>query len=277
MRSLSSIIAILVFATSCKKTEREAQTKAWEFSKVVQLDSVRPIGIAKNQKGYYVSDGDHNRVVLLDADLKLTPISIEGLERPMHIDVREKEGRTELLIPEYGRDSIAVYHNAITSYLEIPEKLDAPAGISSFEDELAIADFYNNRVLYFDGQGWYSIGTPGKAEGEFNYPTDVQLTADKIYVADAYNHRVQVFDKDGRFLQIIGQDAKMNASTGLHVSGNEIAITDFENDRILLFDLDGNQILILEQEVQKPTDVLIDGDRLLILNYSTGEVVEYQR
>jgi len=33
---------------------------------------------------------------------------------------------------------------------KIPDSLDAPAGVALYEEEIAIADFYNHRILYFN-------------------------------------------------------------------------------------------------------------------------------
>ncbi len=273
------IIAIICSLTvGCKQKKMEKPpAERWQLEKVVDLKGVRPIGLVKVDDGFYLSDGDHNQVIFTDHDFVATGKKIQGLQRPMHLDTRVVDGSVQLLVPEYGRDSIASIVNGKMRYLTIPDSLDAPAAVSAQKDELAIADFYNNRILYYDGTDWKSYGTPGKHEGELNYPTDVQLAGEEIYIADAYNHRVQVFDKTGEFVRMIGQQEKMNASTGLHVSGKLLAVTDFENDRVILYDTAGGLIQILEEGIKKPTDVLLDGNLLYITNYQAGEIVIYRK
>jgi len=159
----------------------------------------------------------------------------------------------------------------------LKDSLDAPAGISVFNKEMAIADFYNHRVLYSNnGEEYISIGSEGKHEGEFYYPTDVQITSNKIYVADAYNHRVQVFDKEGNYLQMIGVEQNMNASTGLFIAAEELFVTDFENDRILVFELDGNFKQELNDHIEKPTDMIVANGNLYVINYRNGKLNDLQ-
>jgi DNA-binding beta-propeller fold protein YncE len=189
----------------------------------------------------------------------------------MHIDAFEEV----LYVPQYGSDNIATFSNGIQGSIVLKDSLDAPAGIAVLGKERAIADFYNNRILYFNGSEWISIGKEGKGNGEFYYPTDVQITAENIWVADAYNNRVQVFDKRGNFLKMLGQDQKMNAATGIYISENEVFVTDFENNRVLVMDFEGQLKQVLKESVQKPTDILMMHGNLYVINYPTGRLNRY--
>ncbi|GAK93923.1 cell surface protein [Nonlabens ulvanivorans] len=160
-------------------------------------------------------------------------------------------------------------------YLVLQDSLDAPAAISIFEDEIAIADFYPNRVLYYNGEQWISIGTEGKELGQLYYPTDVQITENYIYIADAYNHRAQVFDKTGNAIAIIGADQKINAATGIYVTDEEIFLTDFENGRILVFDMKYQLKQIIETNIDKPTDLFVQDGMMYIINYRKGQLIKY--
>ena len=186
----------------------------------------------------------------------------------MHIDAIKET----IFIPQYGKDVIETVDKKGRFIMQVSDSLDAPAGVSVFENERAIADFYNNRILYFDGKSWISFGKEGKAEGEFYYPTDVQITTDKIWVADAYNNRVQVFDKKGGFLQMMGQNQKMNAATGIFVSVDEVFVTDFENNRVLVFNMTGELLQVLKDQIEKPTDMMIKDDMLYVINYRNGKL-----
>lgn len=278
------LLAIAVIAVSCQ--EKAAVPMEWQFEKSIQLDGINPIGIAVDGNDIFLSDGDHNRIIKLSDSGEVLQ-TLEGYTRPMHIDFGEAsyeitDGVTTdllkeraLFIPEYGTDSIAVMRDNKVSYLVLQDSLDAPAGVSVYENEIAIADFYNNRILYYNGEQWKSIGKEGKALGEFSYPTDVQITSDYIYVADAYNHRAQVFDKTGKAISFIGENQKMNAATGIYITDEEILITDFENGRVLIFDLNYQLKQTLETGIDKPTDVLVNGDLLYVTNYRNGELVVY--
>lgn len=263
------LLGVLLF-TSCKEIEKTP--KEWVLSKTIQLDGVNPIGIVEVDGKLWLSDGDHNRLVQIDVEGRIEQ-TVDSLERPMHIDVSENI----LFVPQYGNDEIFNFHSLNPSIqlsiFDYPkDSLDAPASISVLEREVAIADFYNNRILYTDGGEWISFGKEGKGEGEFYYPTDVQLTDSLIWVADAYNNRVQVFDKKGNFLKMIGHDQKMNAATGIFVSQDEVFVTDFENDRVLVFDYDGNLKQKLNESIEKPTDMVIFKEQLNVINYRSGQI-----
>lgn len=260
----------MVLALSACTPKPEAP-KEWVLEKSTILDGVNPIGIAEIGGQLWLSDGDHNRLVKVN-DLGQITGTIDSLDRPMHIDAFEEV----LYVPQYGSDNIATFSKGIQGAMALKDSLDAPAGISVLGKEKAIADFYNNRILYFNGNEWISIGKEGKGNGEFYYPTDVQITAGNIWVADAYNNRVQVFDKGGNFLKMIGQDQKMNAATGIYVSESEVFVTDFENNRVLVMDLEGQLKQELKESVQKPTDILIMNGKLYVINYPSGTLNSYR-
>jgi DNA-binding beta-propeller fold protein YncE len=132
---------------------------------------------------------------------------------------------------------------------------------------MAVADFYNHRVVYFNGKENLTFGEKGKENGQLTYPTDVQFANENIYVADAYNHRIQIFDLTGKHLKTIGEAEKMNATTGVFVHEKNIFATDFENNRVLIYDLNGNLIQIIAEHLDKPTDVLVVDNQLFVTNY----------
>jgi DNA-binding beta-propeller fold protein YncE len=265
MKHIGIIVVSIILFSACK--QKEIAPKIWVFSSTIQLEGINPIGIAELDGKLWLSDGDHNRLVQIDAQGRIEAF-IDSLERPMHIDAEDGV----LYIPQYGNDIIGRFANGELTSVSIKDSLDAPAAISVFKQEKAIADFYNNRILYFNGTDWISFGKEGKGEGEFYYPTDVQITKDKIWVADAYNNRVQVFDKQGRFLQMMGQDQKMNAATGILVTENEVFTTDFENNRVLVFDKMGNLKQEILKNIEKATDLLIMNNKLYVINYKNGQI-----
>lgn len=269
MKNIYILVATIVFFSSCK--QKEEVPKEWTFKKVIKLDGVNPIGIAEVDGSLWLSDGDHNRLVQINEEGHILK-TIDSLNRPMHIDT---DG-VSLFIPQYGKDNVVIFKNEIMGELILNDSLDAPAGVGIYKKEKAIADFYNNRILYNNGTNWISFGKEGKKQGEFYYPTDVQITDSLIWVADAYNNRIQVFNKKGDFVKMMGKEQKMNAATGLFISETEVFITDFENNRILIFDHEGLLKQELKEGIVKATDLLIKDNVLHIINYRTGELVSYE-
>ncbi len=248
--------------------------KPWSMSKQIPLNGVSPIGLVEQKGDLWISDGDHNRMIKTNFSGKMLD-SISDFDRPMHIS--NQDGK--LYIPNYGADNIVIVdENKKIETLNLPDTLDAPSGISVVEDEIAIADFYNHRILYFDGAKWISIGEEGHENGDLYYPTDVQIFGDKIYVADAYNNRLQVFNKKGESILLIGEEEKMNASTGVFIaSEKELYITDFENNKVNVYNAKGELHQTLSTGLSKPIDLIKTNNKLVVINYKGQSIVIYTK
>lgn len=269
---MKQYIIILLTAMLIASCQEKKQTEIrWVHSKTIALADVNPIGIAQGEKGIWLSDGDRNRLVLID-NSGVVLNTIDSLDRPMHI---ASEGEM-LVIPQYGNDEILRFRESEKEIVRTWDSLDAPAGVAIKGAEIAIADFYNNKVHYTENSSdWITFGKEGKADGDFYYPTDVHLTESNIWVADAYNNRLQMFDKKGNHLKTIGEDQKMNAATGIFVSDTNAYTTDFENDRVLVFDLEGSLKQVLDTDISKPTDLIIIDEVLYVTNYKGKSLSVY--
>ena len=257
-RALSLVVVIsTICVSSC-----DSPSRLWSFDRTIDLPGVSPLGLAQEDSKIWISDADHNQLIVIKEDGKIVS-KLSGFERPMHID----EEDDKIFIPEYLSDRIKIITPDGQQGLTLKDSLDAPAGVWVESEEIAIADFYNHRILYFNGYDWSSFGSEGNGENQFYYPTDVQIVKDKIYVADAYNNRIQVIDKHGRFIRFLGWDQEMNAATGVFVSEVEVFVTDFENSRMLIFDETGQLLQIISQNLNKPTDALIIDGELYVANY----------
>jgi len=269
MKYILLLVGMTSILMSCEQPHIE---KTWQFAETITLDEIHPIGLTETSEGIWLSDGDHKRIVLINAKGAIIK-SIDSLERPMHI----ASFNDELLIPLYGQDEVLRRKGDELSAIVVSDSLDAPAGVWQEGNAIAIADFYSHRILMTqDGSDWISIGKEGNADGEFYYPTDVQIYNDTLWVADAYNNRLQLFDMKGTFLKMVGVNEKMNAATGIYVSENEFFTTDFENNRVLVYNHQGELIQELKSKIQKPTDILISNGELIIANYRNAQLVKYQ-
>lgn len=264
MKKYLVFIIITFIVTSCGKPINYE----WKHLKNIPLGDIAPIGLALEGNNIWLSDGDNNRLVLIDKTGKILGQE-KDFSRPMHIV--EQEGK--IYIPEYGRDTITIMDNGKRTILTIIDSLDAPSGIDIQNDNYAIADFYNHRVVLKDR----IIGGKGSIDGQFHYPTDVQFFGEDIWVADAYNHRVQVFDKEGNLLKIHGQEDGMNAVTGIFVTKDLFVVTDFENNRVLTYDKTGDLKNIINEHLEKPTDILVEGNTLYVINYKGKSLSVFER
>lgn len=269
MKHIYFLLGLLILVACGEEPKQEE----WTLQETLVLEKVNPIGLAASDEGIWLSDGDRNRLVLLDEKGRVIR-AVDSLDRPMHIDAQGKE----LFIPTYGNDRINLLKDGNLSNFVLKDSLDAPAGVAVSGNQMAIADFYNHRILFSeDGTDFISFGTEGKSAGEFYYPTDVQIVGQEIWVADAYNNRVQVFDLKGNHLRVLADQQGINAATGIFVSEEELFITDFESDRVLVMSKDGSMKQVLEDEIEKPTDVLLLNDRLYIANYKSGQLNIYKK
>ncbi len=254
---------------------QEPKQLGWKYVNNIPLEGINPIGLASTATGFWISDGDHFRVVKINEQGAVIKF-IDSLDRPMHI----AQDNGELIIPQYGNDEVVRFRESATdtkTIIYVKDSLDAPAGADIRGNEIAIADFYNNQIHYAGTDNeWIVFGSEGKAKGEFYYPTDVQITQDALWVADAYNNRLQKFTKKGKHLLTLGEAQNMNASTGIYVSEKQVFSTDFENDRVLVFNHDGDYVQELKEQINKPTDILIKNGSLYIANYKSSSLSRYE-
>ncbi len=244
----------------------------WSFEKNIELGGVSPLGITLADYGLVVSDPDNNRILKIDLSGNILEIW-SGFQRPMHITAKN----STVYVPEFLNDSIKMLGaNAIKS-LVLETTFDAPAAIDIEDNILAVADFYNHRiVLSMEGQ-ITSIGSKGHEDGKLYYPTDVKLYDDKIYVADAYNNRVQVFDKSGESIKIIGWQDAIDVATGLEIFDDQVFVTDFHSNRVLIYNLQGRLLNVFDDQFTGPTDILMVKDVMYVTNYEGGYITVYRK
>ena len=281
MRLNLMIYLVSILFISCE--QKVELPNIWEIKEVIPLDNVHPIGIASDGKNLYISDGDNNRVVKINSKGDVL-FEYLDLERPMHIDFNQLKsnlGQTSfsttleraILIPEYGKDSITIINDNERVYLPGTKNLDAPAAISVSKQYIAIADFYNHQILFYNGEEWKRFGKEGNKLGELYHPTDVQIFNDTLFVADAYNNRGQLFTLQGEAIRTFGEEEGFNAATGIYISDYNIYLTDFENNRVFNYNRNFEVLQEISNAINKPTDILKNNGMLYITNYKNGELV----
>lgn len=263
------LIMVLVFTLvliSCKQED-----KKWTFEEKIELpEKVRPLALAKTGDDIWFSDPEQFRLLKIDLSGKILD-SITGIKRPMNIDFNNGK----LYVPEFLTDTIWVFKDGKKSALFLNAKSQAPAGINAKGDTIAVADFYNHRIiLQIKGQVSY-IGKEGHNKGELYYPIDLKIKGDKVYVADAYNNRVQMFNINGKVLEVIGEEDGFNVASGIAFNKDGFAVTDQENNRVLIYNLNGKLQQILTDNINYPTDVLFDEKSLYITNFKENSITVY--
>ena len=180
-RSLSRMVGLLgiAFLSSCQFSEE------WVLEKAISLENVKPIGLVGSNQNLWISDVAHNRIVKTDLEGKVIEEYLD-IERPMHIALHQ----SRIYVPEYTTDTIKVIADGKTEVLPLDEKPDAPGGIAVSDKIIAVADFYNHRIIVQTADATITFGKEGHNPEELYYPTDVDIHGGKIFVADAYNNRM---------------------------------------------------------------------------------------
>lgn len=249
------------------------EKEEWVFVEKIELpEKSRPLALAKTGLDeLWLSDPENFR--LLKIDLRGNVLdSILGIKRPMNIDFNNGK----LYVPEFLTDTIWVFENGNKMPLPIKAEPQAPAGLHVKGDTVAVADFYNHRIILQINNKISFIGEEGHEKGQLYYPIDVKIDEDKIYVADAYNHQVQVFDFNGKLLKIIGEEDGINVASAISFDDKYFAVTDQENSRVLIYNLHGELQQVLTSNINYPTDVLFDGNTLYIPNFKENSISVFQ-
>ena len=136
---------------------------------------------------------------------------------------------------------------------EITNELGRPAGLALSGDRLIIADSEKHQVLIYNVSGELisKFGHRGRASGEFNFPTHVNVDdGGRIYVTDSLNRRIQVFDADGKFLWEFGSAGDgpgcFDRPKGVAVDGvGHVYVVDAMFDNVQIFNEQGRLLLAL--------------------------------
>lgn len=261
------VLSALILLYSCTEGKKKAaqiseQTTEWIFSKEIKLDNISPIGIVAQDDFLWLSDVDNNRIVKINGEGKIVEEQ-GGFQRPMHIAI----SNAKIYIPEYISDTVKILENGKVSAYSLIEKPDGIGGVAVAGNTIAIADFYNHRIILQQEDSITIIGKEGHNDGELYYPTDVDIKNDLIYVGDAYNNRVQVFDFKGNYVRMIGWNEGIKVATGLKVTDTQVLVADFDGNRVLVYDLFGKLLQILTDKFNKPTDIEVVGNTMYVVNY----------
>ncbi len=113
----------------------------------------------------------------------------------------------------YGVDTdqnaiIVIRNGKLEKPIKLAEVIPVAIAIDS-SDSVWILDKKKYRVIKLDttnGKIISSFGSEGSGSGQFDSPTDLQISASgRIYVADKGRDSVQIFDSEGKFVNAIGK------------------------------------------------------------------------
>ncbi len=260
-------IALFTLCVACSPPSR------WQFKKLIRLEGCSPVGIAATSGGLWVSDAASNRLLKISYEGDVLE-ELKGFQRPMHLSLA---GEDSVLVANYLTDEVVLLENGRRSAWPLNRQVNAPAGAAFNKGWLAVADFYNHRILLQKDSMTLSVGGQGHEPGRLYYPTDVDFSEGNLLVADAYNNRVQVFDLSGNFLKIIGENDNIRTATGIATDAKKLIATDFEGNRVLLYSPKGKLLEVLKDSLRNPSDVVIWKKQLFVANYANGSIAVFER
>ena len=215
----------------------------------------RPTDIASNGEGMvYISDAENGKVYVYDLVNYNIHFLAEGkiFKKPLglatdgdgHIYVVDKDVNKVLV---FDRDEKPLNSIGGSDYF------DWPVGVA-VDDNLGrvyVTDTRRHSVSAFDKKGGFlfSFGKKGGADGEMNFPVDLEVAPDgSIVVVDMINSRVQIFDSSGKFVRAFGKrgdnvDAfSMLKGVGID-SESHIYLTDADTGQIKIYNMEGSPLL----------------------------------
>ncbi|KAL5496486.1 hypothetical protein EMCRGX_G012783 [Ephydatia muelleri] len=106
-------------------------------------------------------------------------------------------------------------------------------------------------LITMDGQLKNTIGSRGRGDGQFSFPSGISIKGDVLYVADSGNHRVQKLTSSGKFLHKFGQQAsgqgQFNRPWSVIIdSNNKLIVSDYRNHTIQIFNDNGGWLLTID-------------------------------
>ncbi len=202
----------------------------------------------------YVTDAELNSVFIFSTDLLLQK-EISNLGSPLGITIRTQP-ETGIVVGSSDRNRIDIYTmngDLMSSFGNAEIQSPSDIVIDS-NGNYYVADSKSNTVWVYDVEGALtgSIGKPGSADGELNFPTGLHLATrnnrHELFVADTSNSRIQVFGLDGTFLRTIGSSVKMGETEWQGRFGRPQSVLIDNQDQLHVADIYLNRVQILNPD-----------------------------
>lgn len=219
----------------------------------------KPWGIASNGEGkIYITDTNLGAVVIFD--LNAPKVSLLGEEQmmrggafqaPVGITL-DDNGNIYVSDPRRNRIISFTKNEAPRKLIGDDKTLNWPVGMAVDDalGRLYVVNGRNHNIAVFDLEGKYitSFGQRGDGDGEFNFPTDLDIDSHgNIVIADSMNARVQILDHEGKFIRKFGRRGDsaedFQVIKGIAVSREDnIFVVDSKADKILVFNKNGEPL-----------------------------------
>lgn len=291
------------YLKSISDPKDEGITKSW-FQKTMEsvfgqqnsaLKMLRPYGVFADTNIVYVTDPGNSvlHIFLINEGgyRQIREVGQKKLISPIGVAV-DQTG--EIYLTDSILNKVFVVNNEGKYIREIgsADFFIRPAGISLQEDRVYIVDTHGHRIAVFskkDGKLLFYIGSKGKGDGEFHYPTNIFSGRDGfLYITDSMNFRIQIFDREGRFISAFGKhgdgSGDFSKPKGIAIdSEGHIYVADAHFDNVQIFDRDGHLLLRFGEpgrnkgQMLLPAGIFIDSnDRIYVADSFNRRIQIFQ-
>ncbi len=258
------------------KPAEKSELATFVLGKETQKDQelTKPYGVALHDGKLYVADTRGNGYAIFDLKENIFR-AVGGLKKPINITFDAKGNK---YITDTVLDQVIVFDpgdNRIKAFGETGKM--KPGDVAILGNKLFVTDLKNHQIQVLDktsGEFLYAIGSPGSAEGQLIYPTNIAVGPDgNLYVSDTGNFRIEIFSPEGRFIRKLGEIGtalgKFARPKGISVDRDgRIYVVDAAFQNVQIFDSEGKLLMFFAEpgngpgQLYLPTDIYIDYDNV---------------
>lgn len=238
----------------------------------------KPYGIALHNNKVHVVDSARAGYVVLDLITRKRKFVNGGaagrMHKPINITI-DKDGTK--YISDTGRQQVLVY-DTNDKYIRAygVKGQFKPSDVALTENKIFVTDLKGHRILVLDkllGHTVGEIGKVGSKQGEFYYPTNLEIGPDNhLYVTDTGNYRVQKYTLDGYFVKQIGSIGSglgnFARPKGLTIDKEgRLYVVDAAFENVQIIDSSGKLLLFFGKPGDDPADINLPAD--ISINYES--------
>jgi DNA-binding beta-propeller fold protein YncE len=170
---------------------------------------IRPYALAADDRMLIVADPGLSAVHIFDHRRKRYWLLNSAANTSFGSPVGAALGRNRLYVADSALNRVFVLDERRRLVGEIGG-FERPTGLAydHAQERLYVADTHAHVVRKYDRDGQFigSLGERGDADGQFNFPTHLDIRNGRLFVNDTLNFRVQIFDlESGQHLGNVGE------------------------------------------------------------------------
>jgi DNA-binding beta-propeller fold protein YncE len=169
---------------------------------------VRPYAVAADDRMLIVADPGLSAVHIFDHGRKRYRLLNSAAGTAFGSPVGAALGPNRIYVADSAVNRVFVLDERRRLVQEIGD-FERPTGLAydRARERLYVADTHAHVIREYDRDGQFigSLGERGDADGQFNFPTHLDIRDGRLFVNDTLNFRVQVFDlESGRHIGNVG-------------------------------------------------------------------------